>query len=333
MTLSAQLIVNDSYVHKAFNDAIAVAGEGISTEKLGLVVLAFDHSLRQSSQTPQISQALKIPFSDNEYIAFQGDLPIYPASVMKLFLLYALFYASERKDIYLNEEDIRAAKAMIRISSNEATVYLLGRLTGAEDGSILPPDEMQAWSEKRRRLQSFFDSLNIPEFKNIHLQHATYEDSPYGRAKLIRTEDNANKLTALSGARLLYDIMTGYNISSHSAKSMQELLHRDWQRDLIEENNKNNKNDFLEGNQVEGFLSEYYGNDIKVWSKSGHTSWTRHDLLYAEYGDNYNNNKKVASFIISIMLEGKGPSNNNKFLPHFGKNIAEYVKNKFVDGL
>ncbi len=236
----------------------------------------------------------------NQHWGHRDTVAIYPASVMKLFLLAVLADQRQNGQIDCLAEDNRAAEAMIRESSNEATVYLLGRVTGSEDGSCVAPAALADWGRRRALVQEWFLAKG-GEYEDISLLHATYQDSPYGRAQQARTPDNANKLTAVAGARLMHDIAKAELAGS---AWMMELLDRQFQRQPDYENS--------EGDQVRGFLAEGLPPDVKVWSKAGHTSRVRHDLLYAELPEG-------VAFVLSVMTEGEWSSRNGKFLPEFAR--------------
>ncbi len=231
----------------------------------------------------------------------RADVPIYPASVMKLFLLAVLADLRAKGWLGADAEDDRAARAMIRESSNEATAYLMGRVTGAFDGDCLGSAALEDWLKRRTLVQDWFRSTGTADYAGVQLLHATYQDSPYGRAQQARTPANANRLTAAAGARLIHDIARG---ASAGSAWMMDLLDREFQRHP-------NFND-PEGDQVRGFLTEGLPASVRVWSKAGHTSQTRHDLLYAEAPEGL-------AYVLSVMTEGRWSSANETFLPAFAR--------------
>ena len=228
---------------------------------------------------------------------------IYPASVMKLFVLAALADARATGRMEPSAEDDRAAGAMIRESSNEATVYVMGRLTGAEDGGPLPPAALADWCRRRAALQDWFRATGRPEYLPLRLMHATYQDSPYGRAFDARRADSGNAISANAGAALIHDIARGALAGSGW---MMGLLDRAFQRESGFHE--------PEGDQVRGFLAEGLPGAVKVWSKAGHTSKTRHDLLFGESPDG-------SAFVLSVMTEGTWTSGHGSFLPAFARHF------------
>lgn len=246
-------------------------------------------------------------FLNSPWFGHQATKPIYPASVVKLFFLDALAAFRETGALGEHAEDDRAAEQMMAISSNEATVYLVGRLTGADDGAPLQGEELEAWCAARHRVQQWYESQNRSEFAGINVLHGTYEDSPYGRAKQIRNGKNGNLLTALSAATLMHDIARGARARSDW---MMGLMNREFQR-------HSNGAD-PEGDQVRGFLVEGLPRDVMTWSKAGHTSWTRHDLVYGETPDG-------RSFILCVMCDGEWSANDKSFLPNFAQFFYRYA--------
>lgn len=236
----------------------------------------------------------------------QGDRLIYPASVCKLFYLAAIAAAEERGEITLDDEDHRAVHAMIATSSNDATTYLLGRLTGAFDGPRLPPDALDGWMGQRQAVMGWLNRLGIPAFEGIHLSHSTYEDSPYGRAKQAREIQIGNRLSARACAAMMHEILRG---AMPKRDWMASHLSRDWQRDAEAGS---------DGNQVSGFLAEGIPADFKTWSKAGHTSWTRHDVIHAEAPDG-------RACTIAVMTEGNAAARNMRTLPAFARAFIRHA--------
>lgn len=240
------------------------------------------------------------PFAAQTVWQHRGDQQIYPASVCKMFYLAALAAFEAAGRIVLDDEDHRATEAMIGISSNDATTYLLGRLTGAFDGPMLPPAELEAWVTARRQVQDWLDGLRLPALDGIHLIHSTYEDSPYGRARQARQIRPGNHLSASACAGMLHDMLRG---ALPGRDWMARRLARDWQRDAGPD---------PEGDQIGGFLTGGIPAGFKVWSKAGHTSWTRHDVVSVAAPDG-----RAAT--LAVMTEGQAAADHTGTLPAFAR--------------
>ncbi|RWR48685.1 hypothetical protein EOW65_09290 [Sinirhodobacter ferrireducens] len=236
-------------------------------------------------------------------VTHRAEVPVYPASVVKLFHLYELCGLEAEGRLVLTDEDRRAARAMIEISSNEATAYLVGRMSGAFDGPWCDAATLAEFTRARHSVQAWFEARRDPDFAGISVLHATYEDSPYGAAKQIREGTSGNRLTARAGAALLHDIVRG---AAAGSAWMMSLLDRSAQRAAFASGGCP-----PEGDQVRGFLGEGLAEDVKVWAKAGHTSWTRHDLLYGELGE--------TGFILSVMTDSHWSADDTTFLPEVAR--------------
>lgn len=283
---------------RALEQALSMTNGGLRKEDVCVAACLYDAPLRHTDPGAMIGL---------DWFSHQADKPLYPASVVKLFFLDALAAFREQGQLEDNDEDERAAAQMMAISSNEATVYLVGRLTGADDGAPLQGEALQAWCAARHRVQHWYEAQNRAEFAGINVLHGTYHDSPYGRAKQIRTGKNGNLLTALSAAALMHDIARGARVRSDW---MMRLMDREFQR--------GQQDPEADGDQVTGFLVEGLPRTVRTWSKAGHTSWTRHDVVYGEAPDG-------RSFVLCVMCDGTWPAQDKSFLPDFGKYFYDYA--------
>jgi hypothetical protein len=201
---------------------------------------------------------------------YRGDVPIYPASVIKLFYLEAAHRWMEDGKIKDTPELRRAMKDMIVLSYNEATHYVLDVLTDTTSGPELPAAEMDKWSEKRNAVNSYFAGRG---YTNINANQKPWCEGPYGRDRIFVGEKytNRNALTTDATAKLLLEIATEQVVSPARCKQMLELLSRD---PAPKEDN--------EESQVKGFTGAGLPAGSKLWSKAGWTSNTRHDAALVE---------------------------------------------------
>jgi beta-lactamase class A len=207
--------------------------------------------------------------------SFRGNERIYPASVVKLFYLAAAHRWLEDKKIEDTPELRRALRDMIVDSSNEATQYIVDVLTHTTGGFELPPKEMAEWQNQRNAMNRYFTSLG---YTNININQKTFCEDAYGREKVSRgpNGENRNKLTTDATARLLAEIVTRKSVTPARSDQMMELLKRDYAG--TSKDNDDQAHGFtgiaLQG--VEG---------VRLWSKAGWTSTTRHDAAYLEMPD------------------------------------------------
>lgn len=207
--------------------------------------------------------------------SYRGNERIYPASVVKLFYLAAAQRWLEDKKIEDTPELRRALKDMIVDSSNEATQYVVDVVTHTTAGYELPPKEMEEWQEKRNAVNRYYSSLG---FTNINVNQKTFCEDAYGREQVSRRPDgsNRNKLTTDATARLLAEIATGKAVTPERSAQMMELLKRNY-------SGTSTDND----DQGHGFTGiALQGREgVRLWSKAGWTSTTRHDAAYLEMPD------------------------------------------------
>ena len=161
---------------------------------------------------------------------------------------------------------------MIVDSSNEATQYLVDVLTQTTGGYELPPKEMEEWQNKRNSVNRYFTSLG---FTNINVNQKTFCEDAYGREKVSRgaNGENRNKLTTDAVARIMTEIVTGRAVNSERSAQMMALLKRDYSGETKDADDQGHG---FTGIALKGMK------DVKLWSKAGWTSTTRHDAAYLE---------------------------------------------------
>lgn len=239
--------------------------------------------------------------------SFRGSEKVYPASVVKLFYLVAAQRWLEDKKIEESPELSRALKDMIVDSSNEATQYVVDVITHTTSGYELPPNEMEEWQSKRNAVNRYYESLG---YKNINVNQKTFCEDSYGRERVSRglKGENRNMLTTDATARLLMEIVTGKAANPERTAMMMNLLKRDF-------SGKSNDSD----DQGHGFTGiALQGKEgVKLWSKAGWTSTTRHDAAYVELPDgnkfvlvtfttDHANEREIIPTVARVVLEGIG---------------------------
>lgn len=201
--------------------------------------------------------------------SFRGDVPIYPASVIKLFYLAAAHRWMEDGRIADTPELRRATRDMIVDSSNDATHYIIDLLTETTSGPELSAGEIKLWFEKRNAVNRYFSGLG---YSGINANKKPWGDGPYGRETQATRlfEQKRNMLTTDATARLLTEIVTGACVTQERCKEMMTLLSRD---PAPKEKSPDNQ---------AGFTGPALPTGSKLWSKAGWTSSTRHDAAYVE---------------------------------------------------
>ena len=237
--------------------------------------------------------------------SFRGNERIYPASVVKLFYLAAAQRWLEDKKIEDTPELRRALKDMIVDSSNEATQYVVDVITHTTGGYELPTKEMEEWQEKRNAVNHYYSSLG---YANINVNQKTFCEDAYGRERVSRRPDgsNRNKLTTDAVARLLSEIVTGKAVTAARSAQMMELLKRDYVGTSADGDDQGHGFTGIALRGMEG---------VRLWSKAGWTSTTRHDAAYLEMPDgskfilvtfttDHANERDIIPTVAKIVIDG-----------------------------
>jgi beta-lactamase class A len=240
----------------------------------------------------------------------RGGEPGYPASLVKLFFLAAVESRLEDGKLAPSPELHGALATMIRRSSNDATSYVVDRLTGTTSGPALNPAVLGRWLARRRRIDRYFAGWRCPEFAGINLAQKTWSEAPYGRERqaCFDVPNNRNRLTSDAVARLLLAVERGEAVSRRRCAAMMKLLARF--------PGKIDKKD--PWNQVTGFLGEGLPPRARLWSKAGWSSRTRHDAAIIALPGG-------ARLILVVMSFGPGAAKNRRLLPFIARQVATRV--------
>jgi hypothetical protein len=141
------------------------------TNSIGLQTVleqAVDEAVRKYDVKPGEIAATLIRFSIDpskpsyDQAEVNGEQPIYPASVVKLFYMVALERQLVDKKVTDTPELQRGLRGMIVDSSNDATQYIVDVLTGTSSGPEFPKKDFEAWQFKRNRMNRYFASMAMP---------------------------------------------------------------------------------------------------------------------------------------------------------------------------
>jgi hypothetical protein len=158
-----------------------------------------------------------------------GELKLYPASVVKMFYMAALHRQLEDSKIAMTPEMERGLKDMIVDSSNEATQYILDVLTDTSSGSELPQRQFDAWQYKRNRVNRYFASMG---YTNININQKTFCEDAYGIEQQSRgyKGQNRNMITTNATARLMAEVALRNFVNEKRSDLMLDLMKRDWEK-------------------------------------------------------------------------------------------------------
>jgi beta-lactamase class A len=238
-----------------------------------------------------------------------GDRKIYPASVVKMFYMAALEQQIQDKKVTLTKELERGLRDMIVVSSNEATQYILDVLTETASGAELPSKEFDVWQNKRNRVNRFFSSLG---FSNINVNQKTFCEDAYGIEQQSRNYkgENRNMLTTNATARLLSEIALRRFVSPERSEAMLALMKRDPYTPSKDQDDQSTG--FSGKALIDGKLD-----GVRLWSKAGWTSKSRHDAAYIETPDG-------SKFVLVIFTENH--ANDREPIPAIALKVINAMK-------
>jgi beta-lactamase class A len=206
----------------------------------------------------------------------RGEEKIYPASVVKMFYMVALFEQIESGKVKMSPELQRGLKEMIEVSSNDATHYIFDVITDTSGGAELSPKELEKYAYKKNAVNRYFTSLG---YQNINVNQKTYCEDIFGRERQFWDGGKQrNKLTTNATAKLLTNIALGKTVSPEKSKLMMDLMKRE---PFSASDDKDNQSVGYTGI----VLKDLNLKDAKLWSKAGWTSNSRHDAAYVETSD------------------------------------------------
>jgi beta-lactamase class A len=274
-------------------------------------------ALASANRFPKQSLSITlIDPSTGETAGYQPQKLKYPASVVKIFWMVAL-YAQIQKGWWVSGQAFNPYIAkMIEESNNEAASFILDEITGTESVPTLKGKELREWINKRLQVSRFFQQAG---YKDIIVSQKTFPIS-YLRANEPRSNDLRiqqilkqpakpfrNLITTEHAARLMYEICyTGQAVSQEASKKMCGWLKRDlnpavWNRPAKE---------YMDFNPVRGFFGESLANtDAQLYSKAGWTSRTRYEVAFVVTPDNQK------SYILAIVGSDRAYARDERIFP------------------
>jgi hypothetical protein len=194
----------------------SVAGESVSEFKAeGLTPEGLSLSLIELSPSSPLPAG-----------SYRGDVPYYPASVVKAF--YLAYYETEKEAGRLKDapELTRAVKDMITVSSNDATGFVVDCITGTTSGpEVADAKEWEAWKARRNAVNRFFAARG---YADLNACQKTFCEDAYGREQAFREGGrNRNRVTSDAVARLFKEVVRGEIAGTAATGEMLSLLSRD----------------------------------------------------------------------------------------------------------
>lgn len=254
--------------------------------------------------------------------SYRGDMPFYPCSVVKIFILAAAQAAILYGRIVNTPAIERAMHDMIKWSSNTATNYIIDILTDTTGDIELAPGEMEAWVKARNGINDYLQSLGLPEFEDINISQKLMDDDRYGREEIFVRwgGNNHNRLTTHATASMMARIMEGNMVSPECSQKMADFLYRPRDPAFMQ----------ASGAQVRGYLGEKLPADARIWSKAGWTGWTRDPLAsYRRHDAIHVALPQGLRFTLAVFTEGQEASQDDTMLPLIGKQACDLLVEVF----
>ncbi len=261
-----------------------------------------------------------IDINSGEFAEFNQSVPRYPASVVKLFWLTAL-YSQLASGIGLEDQELeKEIYQMMEKSDNEAASKIVDRLTGTESGEFTSEQEFVSWHEKRSWLNRFFAQAG---YQDIYISQKTFPipylkyDSPEGLDQQMRGDDLQNpirnQVTTEQVSRLIYEIVQGKSVSPQYSEKILTILKKDL-RPAAWENIDTN----IEFNPIRAFFGEYLPpEEVEIFSKAGWTSRGRQEVAYVKSFDGN------VAYILAIFAEDSGYATDWKAFPGISRLVYD----------
>jgi beta-lactamase class A len=272
-------------------------------------------SLAAAKGLPQspLSMTL-IDVKSGEIAGYQQQQLNYPASLVKLFWMVAL-YAEVESGIIPNERALASdLYNMIHYSDNDAASRILDKITDTQSGSSLYGQNYQTWLQKRNQINQFFQ---LAGYNNLNISQKVYPigyldlDLPEGRELQMRGDQKnpiRNMMTTDHAARLLYEIFTGQSVSPAASQKMAQLLTRDLRPEAAEDD---------DSTYIENLLGESLPVDVYLAAKAGWTSSVRHHAAYVSSRDGQ------TAYIIVIFTSDRAYIQNQQIFPTISRLVFD----------
>lgn len=267
-----------------------------------------------------------IDLNTNEVSTFNGDTPRYPASVVKLFWLVALYDKIAQQKI--DESSVKPEiKQMILKSDNQSGSHILDTITDTRSqAKALEKTEFSEWKEHRQAINTFFSEKG---YGNLNVSQKTFPIpqenimEPAGPDQQLRgadlTKPLRNKITTDQAAKLMYDIVTKQIVPNR-----QPVITKLLTRDIDPTYWKKQPPNPIEFNPVESFFGE--GLSPTQWdniiSKAGWTTVSRQEVAYIQSKD------KKHRYILAVFGDDAAYGKSKKIFPSIASLVGQEMSKK-----
>jgi beta-lactamase class A len=277
-----------------------------------------DRIVNYSASKKLPTSALSITIIDaktGEKADYNGSIERYPASVVKLFWLVAIY--QQISTVTANEIELKSAiEQMILKSDNQGASQVLDTITNTKSTSIeLPANELNIQKQQRQSLNEFFQQAGYSA--NINVSQKTFPIpqqnimEPKGFDKQLRGDNpqkpTRNKITTDDAARLMYEIVNAQAIDPETSKKMRSLLTRNTNPSFWKKQPPNP----VDFNPVESFFGEGLPatKTENIVSKAGWTSASRQEVAFIKSKD------KQTRYILAVFGDDAAYGKSKKIFP------------------
>ncbi|HEU5161513.1 MAG TPA: serine hydrolase [Thermoanaerobaculia bacterium] len=232
--------------------------------------------------------------------SFAGGVTYHPASVVKMPYLGAIYEEASRGRVTIDPPLEAAMKDMIVESLNDATSYVVDRLTGTTSGPELAGYEWERFVERRNIANRWLAGMGY----DLNANGKTWCEGVYGREKQLlgANREFRNRVTSDAVASFLTWIARRRAVSPEASDAMLALMSRPL--------------DDPKYSQVVEFGGEALPPGSKLWSKAGWTGEVRHDAMFVELPGG-------RRYVAAILT--RGAAEDVKLLPFVSGKIVEAV--------
>jgi len=163
---------------------------------------------------------------------YYGLVPVYPASVIKMFYMGFVYDLAARGEMALNAEVNGKLYQMIHSSSNAATAWIVDAWSGVRHDRAMSADDYTHFAEQRNACNRWLATIGLGEVVNAN-QKTWVTPIPPGEEQFLRDGalegpyTNRNSMTAMGAARFLQLIAESRLVDAASSAAMRELMARD----------------------------------------------------------------------------------------------------------
>ena len=239
--------------------------------------------------------------------AYREDITYHPASTVKAFFLATVYDQLASGTLTMNDELERAVRDMIVDSGNDATSYVVDRISGVTSGPELEGEAFLEFQRRRDVTNRYFRNLGY----DINANGKTWCENVYGREKQLLgpNREYRNRITSAAAASFMYALATRNLVSGDASDAMLEWMHRSVPP--------------REGEtQVAEFIGAALPEGSGLWSKAGWTSEVRHDMALVELPDG-------RRFVLAILT--RGAAGDTSLIPSITSEILAVLDDRGSD--